>query len=85
MENTSDHPNLPAGCASRLSALEDAVRKSPLESVGIALFAGVVLRLLPIAAILGMVIRLALVLAKPAAIGVLLWQVLKRADTTTRA
>lgn len=48
------------------SRMEDAVREAPGQSAAIALAAGFVLALLPIGAIIGGVLRLALHMLKPA-------------------
>jgi ElaB/YqjD/DUF883 family membrane-anchored ribosome-binding protein len=45
---------------------EDYVRESPSKAVGIAVFAGFVLAMLPIGGIIGALIRLLLFLVRPA-------------------
>ncbi len=50
------------------SDYEDRIRQEPRKAVATAVVAGYLLRLIPVGAILGGVIRLLLVLARPAAL-----------------
>ena len=70
-----------------LEKLEDRVRKAPLQSAGIGLAGAWLLTRLPIIGLLGLVVRMALILVKPALLvlgGAKAWDWLqsRRADTS---
>jgi hypothetical protein len=63
-----------------LEKLEEKVRSAPLQSVGVAVAAGWLLTQLPVFGILGLVVRVALALLKPALVvfgGVKAWQLIQ--------
>ena len=50
----------------RLDAYADSIRQAPLPSVGIAFAVGLLFKILPITAIVGLLLRTALMLVRPA-------------------
>lgn len=80
MSNSSQYSEFP-NHSSPLERLEAKVLKDPWPSLIIAAGTGVLLKALPLGAILRGVIRLALVLCKPALLVFLGWQAAKRIKT----
>lgn len=73
-----------------LESMENTIRAKPVEGVALAVVAGVVLSRLPVVGILGLAIRVALSLIRPALLvlgGVKAWDLIqsRKADLTPAA
>lgn len=68
MDTTETAAPCPANFEELRQRAEDYVRDEPTKAVGIALAAGIVLTILPVFRIVGGLLRLVLMLAKPAII-----------------
>lgn len=72
MDETNEKPQTDECCGDWRKTVDDVtahteqfVREDPAKAVGIALFAGVLLTVLPVGRLIGGLIRLALCLARP--------------------
>lgn len=70
--NPTSHETSPAGCCDWRKTVEDLthctekfVREDPSKAVGLALFAGVLLTVLPVGRLISALVRLAFALARP--------------------